>query len=77
MVLMGVVFVVTPHTVIVGALFAGIWAPVVVAPALSVSGLVPVAGAVSSAVWAIMAMVMVVLVVLWIITYGVVYRQEK
>ena len=63
-----------PRAAIMVVLVSGIWAPVVVAPDLIVSGLVPLAGGVGSAVGSIMAMVLVVLVVLWIITHGVVYR---
>ena len=63
----------SPRDVIVAVLVTGIWVPIVVVPTLVVSGLVTLAGAVSSAVGAIMAMVLVALVVLWIITHGVVY----
>ena len=73
MVSIGIVVAASPRAAIVVVLVAGIWTPIVVASALIVSGLVPLAGAMSSAIGAIMAMVLVALVVLWIIIHGVVY----
>ena len=74
MVSMSAVVTASPCAGIVVVLIVGIWAPVVIAPTLVVSGLVLLAGTVGSDVGAIMAMVLVALVVLWIITHGVVYR---
>ena len=71
---MGIVFAVSPRAAVAVVLVAGIWAPIVVASALVVSGLVPLVGATSFAVGAIIAMVLVALVASWIISHGVVYN---
>ena len=63
-----------PRVAVVGVLVAGIWAPIVIAPALVASGLILLVGAASPAVGAIIAMMMGALVLSWIITHGVVYN---